>query len=57
MLTQGKEAVYFELRARQKAADDYLLFVKYTKRDFIINWHHKVLAEQLQAFAEGQKKI
>jgi hypothetical protein len=53
---ENRQAAYYELTARKKAAIDYLLFVKYTKRDFIINWHHKVLAEQLQAFAEGQIK-
>lgn len=45
-----------ELTTRQMAAQDYLLFVKYTKRDFIINWHHRVIAEQLQLFAEGKIK-
>jgi hypothetical protein len=52
----SKDAIYYELMVRQKAANDFLLFVKYTKRDFIINWHHKVLGEQLQSFAEGNIK-
>lgn len=53
---ENRQAAYYELTARKKAANHYLLFVKYTKRNFIINWHHKVLAEQLQLFAEGQIK-
>lgn len=49
-------AVLLELTARKKAAEDYLLFVKYTKKNFIINWHHRILAEQLQLFAQGHIK-
>lgn len=45
-----------ELTTRQKAAGDFLLFVKYTKRNFFINWHHRVIAEKLQDFAEGRIK-
>ena len=45
-----------ELAAREEAKTDFLLFIKYTKRDFIINWHHEVLAHKLQDFSEGRIK-
>lgn len=45
-----------EFISRKKAASDFLLFIKYTKPDFEINWHHRVLAEKLEAFSEGKIK-
>lgn len=45
-----------ELAARQMASKDFLLFILYTKKNFIINWHHQVLADKLQEFAEGKVK-
>ncbi len=48
--------ILLELLARTKAQDDFLLFIKYTKPDFEINWHHRLLADKLQAFADGKIK-
>lgn len=31
-------------------------FVTYTKPDYVLNWHHKLLMEHLQRFAEGKIK-
>lgn len=45
-----------ELASRQLATRDFLTFILYTKKNFIINWHHRVLAGKLQAFAEGKIK-
>ncbi len=45
-----------ELSSRQKSTSNFLMFVKYTKPDFEINWHHKILAEKLQLFANGEIK-
>lgn len=39
-----------------KARENFLSFVKYTKRDYEINWHHRVLAEKLEKFARGEIK-
>ncbi len=48
--------ILIELTTRQKAAEDFLLFIKYTKPNFFINWHHRAIAEKLQEFAEGRVK-
>ena len=40
-----------ELRA-ELASRSFLDFVKFTKPDYQVNWHHQVLAEHLQAFAD-----
>lgn len=38
------------------ASDDFRDFVKYTKPDYEINWHHDLLMNYLQQFAEGKIK-
>lgn len=48
--------IIYELLIRDKAKSDFLLFTKYTKSDFEINWHHRLMAEKLQAFARGDIK-
>jgi hypothetical protein len=45
-----------ELSIRKKAAEDFLVFIKYTKPDFEINWHHSLLAHKLQDFSDGKIK-
>lgn len=45
-----------ELAIRENAAKNFLVFIKYTKPDFEVNWHHRILAEKLQAFANGEIK-
>lgn len=39
------------------AKRNFLEFVKFTKKDYSVNWHHELLAnDYLQAFAEGKIK-
>ena len=39
------------------AKRNFLEFVKFTKKDYAVNWHHELLAnDYLQAFAEGKIK-
>lgn len=38
---------------RKRAYDDLLCFILYTKRDYLPNWHHRVICDKLQQFAEG----
>jgi len=40
----------------ERARRDFLKFVKYTKIDYIVNWHHAVLCSYLQKFADGEIK-
>lgn len=44
-----------EIRA-EKARRNFLPFIKFTKPDYQDNWHHKILAQKLQLFAEGKIK-
>lgn len=55
-MDDAHQAVLLELEARKRATQEFLTFIVYTKRDFVINWHHQVLAEKLQEFAEGRIK-
>ena len=43
------QAIQKELNKRQ-----FKRFVKATKPDYVFNWHHELLIEHLQAFAEGE---
>ncbi|MCC6584510.1 MAG: hypothetical protein IT271_12470 [Chitinophagales bacterium] len=53
---QTHNDIVLELVARREARKNFLLFIKYTKPDFEINWHHALLAQKLQLFAEGKIK-
>jgi len=44
-----------EIKAKL-ASDDFRDFVQYTKPDYEINWHHDLLMDYLQQFAEGKIK-
>ena len=43
-----------ELRYRAKS--DILAFTKYTKEDYLTNWHHQILCDKLNKFARGEIK-
>ncbi len=38
---------------RERARNEILAFTLYTKPDYQINWHHKLLGEKLDAFVRG----
>ena len=40
----------------EQAKNDILAFTRYTKEDYIVNWHHKYLCEKLNKFANGEIK-
>lgn len=49
----------YELRrtdAIDRARNGLLNFTRYTKADYKVNWHHKVVARKLNAFARGEIK-
>lgn len=53
------EIVHLELdkvEALEIARNNFLGFVCYTKPDFQINWHHKIMADKLEQFAHGKIK-
>ena len=45
-----------EKQQRIKARSNFLDFVKYTKSDYVENWHHWVMAEAIQKFIDGSIK-
>lgn len=45
-----------ELRNRRQARTHLLNFTTYTKPDYRVNWHHRVLADYLERFARGEIK-
>ena len=44
-----------EIKAKL-ASEEFRDFVQYTKPDYEINWHHDLLMDYLQQFAEGKIK-
>jgi len=51
----GLEAT-IELLRRRKARANLLPFTVYTKPDYEVNWHHRLLAAKLQGFVSGQTR-
>src|SRR5574343_1223048 len=49
-----KTEVYAEDEFIAKARRDVLSFTMYTKEDYEIGWHHRNLADKLNAFARGE---
>lgn len=45
-----------EMARRLHAERSFLSFVTYTKPDYSVNWHHRLLAQYLQDFADGKIK-
>jgi len=43
-------------KLRDQARYDILAFTKYTKEDYLTNWHHKYLCDKLNKFAKGEIK-
>jgi hypothetical protein len=41
---------------RRNASKDLLSFTKYMKKDYIVNWHHKLIADDLTKVSEGKIK-
>jgi hypothetical protein len=41
---------------RDEARDDILAFTRYTKEDYLVNWHHQILCDKLNKFANGEIK-
>lgn len=41
-------------KLRDEARDDILAFTRYTKKDYITNWHHQILCDKLNKFADGE---
>ena len=41
---------------KRKARTNFLNFVTYTKDDYDVNWHHELLAQELDLFAKGETK-
>jgi predicted phage terminase large subunit-like protein len=47
-------ALLLREKALRQARRDLLAFTLFTKPDYQVNWHHRLLAEKLQALAEGR---
>src|ERR1700749_2109165 len=41
----------------EKAREDILAFTLFTKLDYEINWHHRVIASKLNSFVRGDIKF
>ena len=50
-LLKDEDAIYSEQIRR--AQSEILAFTVYTKPDYHVNWHHRVLAQKLDAFVRG----
>lgn len=43
-------------KLREEARSDILAFTRYTKDDYIVNWHHQLLCDKLNKFVNGEIK-
>ena len=43
-------------KLKEEARSNILAFTRYTKENYIVNWHHKILCEKLDAFVRGDIK-
>jgi hypothetical protein len=41
---------------KQAAKDNFLIFVRYIKRDYQVNWHHELICKYLDKFIKGEIK-
>lgn len=54
-MSNKKEAAEILLK-RRKARSNLLDFTTYTKADYKVNWHHRLICEKLDEFIEGKNK-
>lgn len=43
-------------KLRDEARDNILAFTRYTKEDYMVNWHHKIICDKLDRFVRGEIK-
>jgi predicted phage terminase large subunit-like protein len=53
-MSLAEDEDYLERTLIERARVDLLAFTMATKPDFEVNWHHKILANKLSAFARGE---
>ena len=41
---------------RDEGKEEFLAFTRYTKEDYLVNWHHRILCKKLNDFAYGRIK-
>lgn len=46
----------YEEAAKRKARTNMLAFIQYIKRDYLINWHHKLICSYIDRFVSGEIK-
>lgn len=55
-MSPEKEKHIQRLVSRRKARRSLLDFTTFTKSDYRVNWHHKLMCEKLDEFIEGENK-
>jgi len=45
-----------EEAARRKARENFLAFILYTKKNYEVNWHHRLICKYLERFISGDIK-
>lgn len=43
-------------KLQEDARENILAFTQYTKEDYVVNWHHQILCDKLNKFANGEIK-
>lgn len=53
-LSVSRQAAASEVLERRQARSSLLNFTVYTKPDYIVNWHHRLMCEYLDRFVSGE---
>jgi len=56
-MSEALDLYYLETEWIERAQKDLLAFTMFTKEDYSINWHHRAIANKLNAFARGEIKF
>jgi hypothetical protein len=45
------------LLRRNKARTNFLDFITYTKKNYVVNWHHELMCRKIDDLLEGKIKL
>lgn len=55
--TFSKKEILHELLRRKKATESLIDFIPFTKPDYIVNWHHKKICDEIDELLRGEYEL
>lgn len=53
----SKREILQELLRRKKATESLIEFIKFTKPDYQVNWHHKLICDEIDNLLDGEYEL